>query len=381
MLSKFREIGLLSKQLNIVHKRHIILNLLLIIILIVGVATIFNNYEWYDTTIVKIERIENKVISQEKSSNTKEKHYEQSLTGTVMNGEYKGKTAYLQNKYSSSGVLDDEYKKDDEIFIKTKIKDDGNITGIIKGLKRDKYMAILLALFMWLLFMVTSKRGIFYFISIVTNVVVLLYAIALNYNGYNIFKLGICLVLFFTFVSLIFISGFKKKTLVAIISTLLSLIVIMVLYKILMMFTEGVDYTYMEYIAGQNYLSDLFMSQLLIGGLGAIMDVAMTESSAINELVDLNNDISIKQLVKSGREVGYDIMGTMINIMFFTYICGIIPLIMLKMKNNVKLHTVIMWQLPTEIYGFIVGSIGILLTIPISLFIGILIFRGLRRVI
>lgn len=242
-------------------------------------------------------------------------------------------------------------------------------------------MAILLALFMWLLFMVTSKRGIFYFISIVTNVVVLLYAITLNYNGYNIFKLSICLVLFFTFVSLIFISGFKKKTLVAIISTLLSLIVIMVLYKILMMFTEGVDYTYMEYIAGQNYLSDLFMSQLLIGGLGAIMDVAMTESSAINELVDLNNDISIKQLVKSGREVGYDIMGTMINIMFFTYICGIIPLIMLKMKNNVKLHTVIMWQLPTEIYGFIVGSIGILLTIPISLFIGILIFRGLRRVI
>lgn len=94
MLSKFREIGLLSKKLNTVHKGHIILNLLLIIILIIGVATIFNNYEWYDTTIVKIERIENKVISQEKSSNTKEKHYEQSLIGTVMNGEYKGKTAY-----------------------------------------------------------------------------------------------------------------------------------------------------------------------------------------------------------------------------------------------------------------------------------------------
>nr|WP_280634480.1 YibE/F family protein [Clostridium aminobutyricum] len=240
-------------------------------------------------------------------------------------------------------------------------------------------MAVLLALFILFLFMITKKKAFFTFISLTANIAVLCYALNLNHKGHNIWVISICLALFFTFFSLILISGLKKKTFAAILSTLISLSFTMILFKIFMVFTQGVDYTYMGYIAGQNYLSDLFLSQILIGGLGAIMDIAITEASAINELVDINSKISIKDLISSGREVGHDIMGTMINIMLFTYICGIIPLIILKMKNNIELHTIIIWQVPMELYGFMIGSIGILLTIPISLTVSIIVFKKLRR--
>ena len=126
-------------------------------------------------------------------------------------------------------------------------------------------------------------------------------------------------------------------------------------------------------------MADLIMSQVLIGGLGAIMDVTITETSAINELVVVNKEISIRELIQSGREVGFDIMGTMINILLFTYVCGIIPIVVLKMKNSIKLGTIIRMQMPMELYGFMIGGIGILLTIPISVFVSIVLFKKLRR--
>lgn len=381
MSSKLNAVFIFLDKIKMIKKKNIILNLIVMVILIVGVVIVFNNYNWYDATIVKIKSVEDSLINESKGSSVKEKYYDQEMIGTIMNGENHGQMVYLNNKYSSSGVLDERYKSGNEVFAKIASDDNGKITGTISGLKRDKYMAILLALFIWLLFIVINKKCFFYFISLAANVVVLWYALDLNYNGHNILMISNCLVLFFIFVSLIFICGLKKKTFVAILSTLISLCFTMTIFKILMMCTEGVDYTYMEYISGQNYLSDLFMSQMLIGGLGAIMDVAISEVSAINELVDINREISSKELIKSGREVGYDVMGTMINIMLFTYVCGIIPMIILKMKNDVKLHTIILWQIPTELYGFLVGSIGILLTIPISLFVSIFVFKKLRRFI
>lgn len=374
-------IELIFQKLKEINKKYIILNLIVVLILVSGVTIIFNNYDWYDTTIVKIESVENTLNNEAKASSVIENYYDQEISGTIMNGEYKGQKAYLKNKYSSSGVIDEKYKSGDEVFVKINLYSSDKYTGMISGVKRDKYMAILLALFIWSLLIVSKMKGVFYFISFVVNISVLWYALNLNYNGHNILMISNCLVLFFTAISMLFISGFKRKTFVVILSTLLSLSFTMIIFKILMLCTEGVDYTYMEYIAGQNYLSQLFISQILIGGLGAIMDVAISEASAINELVDINNNISLKELLNSGREVGYDVMGTMINIMLFTYICGAIPIFIIKMKNHVKLHTIIMWQIPTELYGFIIGSIGILITIPISLFVSIVIFKKLRRFI
>ena len=77
--------------------------------------------------------------------------------------------------------------------------------------------------------------------------------------------------------------------------------------------------------------------------------------------------------------MGHDIMGTMINIMLFTYISGSIPLIILKMKSDVRLHTIILLHMPMEVYRFLIGSIGILLTIPISLFVSVALFKKWRR--
>lgn len=379
MLAKFDAINIILQKIKTLKKKDIILNLIVIAILTAGVAIVFNDYNWYDKPIVKIEKVENSPSNDSNQSRSKEKYYSQVIIGIIMNGEHQGEQVYLENQYSSSGLLDDQYKPGNEVFVKIDSEGHEKLTGSITGLKRDKYMAMLLALFIFFLFFVTKRKGFFAVISLAINIAVLWYALHLNYNGHNILMISNCLVLFFTFTSLLFIGGISRKTFIAVLSTLASLFFTMLLFKIMIHDSDGVDYTYMEYIAGQNNLSELFLAQILIGGLGAIMDVAITEASAINELVDKNSEISLKELLRSGREVGYDIMGTMINVMLFTYVCGTIPLIILKMKNDVKLHSIIIWQMPMEIYRFLIGSIGILLAIPISLFISIILFKKFRR--
>ena len=109
------------------------------------------------------------------------------------------------------------------------------------------------------------------------------------------------------------------------------------------------------------------------------MDVSVSMSATLNELIVKDPNISYKQLFRSGREVGHDIMGTMTNVLLFTYICGLIPLVLIEMKNGISLITIIKLHIPFEISRFLIGGIGIVISIPISLGVSILLFKVLRR--
>ena len=210
--------------------------------------------------------------------------------------------------------------------------------------------------------------------------VIFIYALYKYMNGVDLLLISNLLVLTFTIISMTFTSGFNRKTLAAIISTLISIEVVMLLFKIAISVSEGIDYSAFEYMLNPNDLHKIFMLEIMIGGLGAIMDISISMASTMSELIEKDNNISKKRLLSSGRELGYDIMGTMINVLLFTYICGEIPLIILKMKNGFNLINLISLHIPFEIYRFLIGGIGILIAIPISQLISVLILKkGSRR--
>ena len=107
----------------------------------------------------------------------------------------------------------------------------------------------------------------------------------------------------------------------------------------------------------------------MLTGLGAIMDVAVTISAATGEIVRKNPDVSLRKLIHSGREIGYDIMGTMINVLLFVQASGMIPMFILKMNNEIRFITIIRYHIPYDICRFLIESIGIVLAIPVSILI------------
>ena len=356
--------------------------IIIFILLVLFNILVFHNYSFYNKCIVKIQKAETSLVSSDDNySDGIVSVYDQTLYGSVMNTGEKGKEIILNNEYSSNGIFNDAYSKGDEVFVTLSDNSEiiGNksyLTGTVSSLKRDKYVALIFSIFAMMLVLLEKKRGILTVLSLFINIGAFYFCLELYGSGYDILLLCIGLSLFFIIFSIVFVNGNNKQSFSSIISTILSLALTMGLFMLVLHFSGEMDYSYMDFLIMPADAGKIFLSELLIGGLGTIMDIAITMSSAVKELVYKDNTISIKSLFLSGRKIAEDIMGAMINVLLFTYICGGIPMILYLLKNDIQIYSIISVYMPYEIDRFLIGGIGILLSIPISLVVSILIIKG-----
>ncbi len=304
--------------------------------------------------------------------NNKDHLFTQHITAEIKNGENKGKIVHLTNKYSTSGAYDQEYHVGNELFISidTNSKGSTELSGSIKDVKRDKFVVYIAWIFIFILLIVGKKQGLFSIISLAVNAVLLSYALDVYLYDPETSLVLICSisVILFTVISLLLVNGFNEKTYAAIIATLLGTFVsLFITYLVLWLTSEkGLRYEEMQFLTRPYQM--VFMAGVFIGSLGAVMDVAITMSSSIFGLYEQNNNISIKALKTSGLDIGKDIMGTMTNILFFAYISGSIPILILYLKNASPLGFTLSMNLSLELARALAGGIGIVLTIPIGLY-------------
>ena len=368
------------KDYIIKHKKEQVKYLIMIIISLITICFFYNNYFLYDTEIAKIDSIDEVFEGEEKGPNGDiEKNYTQNIVATIKNGEFKDKEVIIKNKYSSSLVYTDKYKIKDDVFISKKVDKNGDITWTITGLKRDKYIVIIIVIFILSLILVGKKTGGLVLGGLLINVGVFYIMIQLYSKGINILFLSVLATFIFSTAFLIISSGINRKTFTAIIITLVSVAIVTLLSIIILQYTSGLDYEFMEYLPKPYNSLDadyIFISEVMIGGLGAVMDIAITMVTTVNELIDKNPYISKTDLKNSCTEVGNDVMGTMINVLFFTNLAGCITFFALSIKNGIKLTTLLTTYIPFEIARFLTGSIGIVITIPIATYLST---RTLKR--
>ena len=372
--------GIEIKKIIKEKRKRIISICAVIFLLMAAMVFTYNNYFLYKEDVVKITAVKNEEVYEKEGLNGEvEKYYNQEITAIIKSGEYKGKSITLNNTCSYSRVKDEGYKKGNYLFVSLSGSED-KLSANILSVKRDMYVMVLICVFILGIVIFAGKKGVLSIISIIMNIIIFTYALNEYVNGKDILKLCNLMIILFTMISLILASGINKQTVCAIISTLISVALIFIIYKITKENFEQPEYMMMEYITNPEHLDHIFMAGVLIGSLGAIMDVAISISVAVNELINKDKNISVKNLISSVKEIGYDIMGTMINVLFFTYMCGTIPMLILKIKNGYKFLSIIKFQIPFEIIRFLVGAIGIVVTIPISGFIAITILNKRRQV-
>lgn len=339
-----------------------------------------NNYSIYKSTIAKVISVSESLDKTEEGPNgRKENYYNQVITAKVKNGEFEGEIVTLKNTYSSSVLKDEKYKKGDDLFVSVK-SNEGLLTGSISGLKRDKFIVLFVEIFIFTIVAIAGKFGVYTLATLVVNISAFIYFIKLYISGKDFMLINLLMIIFFSIVTLLLLGGFSRKNIGAIISTLITTSLIYVLYEITIKFGGELHYELMDYIAGPNDIENIYLSGVIIGCLGAVMDVSITINSAVNEIVNSAKSITIKQLIKSIREIGYDIMGTMINVLMFSYIGGSLSIIVLKIINGYSLLKMIQFDISFEIVRFLIGSIGIVAAVPISALVAVLFFRkGMKK--
>ncbi|MCR4364321.1 MULTISPECIES: YibE/F family protein [Bacillus amyloliquefaciens group] len=335
-----------------------------------------HNASFYERPIAKVTKttLEHQSDVQDMHKN-KDKIFNQTITARLENGSQKGQLIHLSNQYSSSGANDQKYSIGDEVFVSI---DKGkpsnkNISGSIIDKKRDKQLLLIAWVFIFTLLIVGKKQGFFSIVSLMFNSVLLSFALDLYRKHPNIgliFICGVC-ILIFTVISLLLVSGFHAKTYAAIAATLAGTFVSLLITYLVMLATgeKGLRYEEMQYLTRPYHT--VFMAGVFIGSLGAVMDVAITMTSSVFGLYEENNGISLQALRRSGMEIGKDIMGAMTNILFFAYISGSIPMMLLYLKNDSPIGFTLSMNISLEIARALAGGIGIVLAIPASLYASI----------
>ena len=355
-------------------RKQVIFFMIILFSFLASIVFVHNNYQLYERPIAKVteETLESTEEVTDRHQN-EDTIYVQQLKAEMKNGIHEGETVFLSNKYSSSGAYDQAYQKGDELFVVLKTSESEQLTGSVQDVKRDTYMMYVLWIFIFVLLWIGKMQGFFSIVSLVINAMVLAYALDVYVAHPNVSLLLICgiTVVLFTIISLLLTNGWNEKSFAAIIITLLGTFSALLITYVVMWITNenGLRYEAMDFLTRPYQL--IFMAGLIVGSLGAVMDVAITMASSVFELYEKDTSITNQALKTSALDIGKDIMGTMTSILFFAYVSGSMPMLILYLKNGTALNFALSLNLSLELARALAGGIGIVLAIPIGLYVSI----------
>lgn len=351
------------------NKKFFISLICIMIIFLLSYLFMEHNKNLYNKTIAKITSINEEISNVENVNGTKEQIKNQKIKAIILNGSFKGKEVELLNKTSFSQINDLNLKVNDEVFIALEKNDNTQLlSGKILDFKRDKYIGYISIFFIFLILIIGKYKGLRSLISVIINILIFLLFINMFLKNANFILTLIFVSILFTILSITIVCGVNKKTLSAIISTLITTLITIIVSLLVIKLNNwnGVHFENMEFLTHPPV--KIFIAELVIGILGAVMDISISISSFIKEIYDINPNIKTKKIVQSTMELGKDMMGTMTNTLLLAYISGSIPIILLLLKNNYRISYIININLSLEFIRALTGSIGIVLCIPISIY-------------
>lgn len=294
----------------------------------------------------------------------------QAIEVKLVTGEFKGETVELDNMLTGNPYYDIKLKKNTKVILHA--EDNGNgVEYSIEDIKRSGTLGWLALIFCGLLIYVGRKKGVFSLISIGVTILLITNLLApMVLNGINPIFAAILVCLLSTAATMYSVGGFNSKSSSAVIGTILSLAFASILSFIVMItahLTGFADETSMYLYTSHPELNfiNITIATMVLATLGAVMDVAMSIASTINEIYEIDKTKGVKDLFKSGMNVGRDIIGTMANTLILVYMGGSLPLLLLA--NNIDLQKFInLNQVVTEVASALIGSIAIVVCVPIT---------------
>lgn len=343
-----------------------------IIFLILSNGTFVNAYE--DETSAVIERA--RVLSVSETNETDISGFDKIVVEIeILTGELKGTEFDIIHALTGSFAYDIMPKRGDRILAIVEELNEGEVEVYIKDYVRDTYVYSVLALFVILLLLVGRKTGFKALITIVlTIIMVIKFLLPGMLKGYSPIMLTIVTCFVVTIITILLVGGLTKKSLAAIVGVFggvfwAGVITYVVGSQVKLTGLSGEEATMLMFIP-QNIDFDfrgLLFSGIILGALGAVMDVGMSIASSMDEVKKANEHITPKELVKAGMCVGRDIMGTMSNTLILAYTGSAIPLILLFMAYDVSFIEIINLDIiASEIIRAFAGTIGLILTVPIT---------------
>ena len=299
---------------------------------------------------------------------------EQRCTLELLGGRFKGETTVGINMLNGSVEQDKLFSPGDRALVVVSFSEDGitNVTMIDHD--RMGAEALLALLFAALLILFAGRTGIRAILSFVLTILMLWKVLVPLYlKGFNPILIGLAITLGLTILIISLVYGFDRRSLSAVSGASLGVLVTCLLgaaftdlFKIhgaVMQSSESLLYAGYQDLN----LTRIFMASIFIGASGAVMDLSVDITSAVNEVVEKRPDIGWREAVKSGMNVGRAAMGTMTTTLLLAYSGGYVALLMVFMAQGTPVQHILNYKyVAAEIIHTVVGSFELVTVAPFT---------------
>lgn len=184
------------------------------------------------------------------------------------------------------------------------------------------------------------------------------------------------------FVVMFLTHGFTRLTTAAFLGCTASVLVTVVLASLAVHMTALTGFSDEESVflniatkGGLDFVA-LLVGGIIIGVIGVIDDVAVTQASVVHELRHANHNLSSRELYIKASAVGKNHMGAVINTLILAYTGASLPLVLLLYVSDTSAIELINREaIATEIVRSCVGSVGLLLAVPLTTIIAIMLMK------
>jgi uncharacterized membrane protein len=316
----------------------------------------------------------------------------------LLGGTFKGQRALFRNYLHPRGfpLLNVNAKVGDIVLCRVagEIGASGaalSVRNLIQDYNRDGFIVALFGILLAVVVIVGRATGIRSALTILINGFILYYILLpMLHTGYNPVWSVVMTCSLVSLQSRLIVAGFGRKTYAAILGTIGGVVfagVIVMLTQSQMHFTGIEKADAVDIIESQSaaYLdfAGLLVAGMLIGLLGIANDAAIEVASAMEEVNEANPNLSIPRLVQSGMNVGTDILGTMANTVVFVYFGMRLLVILAVLGTDIIPVTAAevfsIGVIASEIVRVLAGTIGLVITIPLTAFFSGLFHLYTRR--
>ncbi len=304
----------------------------------------------------------------------------QVVTVRLMSGPHTNETIQILHTLTGHPYFDLVVKTGDRVTL------EADLTGAspeyyLADFSRRTPLIIITTLFAVSVIVIGGRQGVKAVVSLMgMGVVVVTMILPLVLRGYNSILVTVGLSSGLTGLFILFVAGYSRKTAAAVCGTIGGLVTAGTLAYVvgkashLSGLSSG-EAQMLQYMDPSIDFQGLLFSGMIIGALGAILDVSISIASSMEQIKEADPDTDFRTLLSRGFLVGRDLIATMSNTLILAYVGSSLPLLLLFQASQSGWSEVLnLDMVASEIIRAMAGSIGLTLAIPITALVSALLF-------
>ena len=326
--------------------------------------------EMNDQVFAKVTKIDSITPSQTDSGTNVIK-----FTCIITTGEKKGTSVHAtQNTYKNNAAMPPQVNPNDKVVL-GQLSSGSSTEYAFENYDRIEQIFWLSLIFIGLIVVFGGKKGLRTVLSLALTCFAIFFVfLPCILAGFNIYASTIIICIYIIVVSYILTGGINRKSLAAAIGcsggVAFSGVIYVIMERIMKLtgyYNDQTSLLKQTFTQCPLDLKAIVFAMVTVGALGATMDVAMSIASSLEEVQKSKSNMKKFEIIQSGFNIGKDIMGTMTNTLILAYVGSSLIMVLIYAASNYPILQLLNnEEIIVEILQSLIGSLGMLFTIPFT---------------